>query len=176
MWWCWRCWWTSPFPSGAPGACGDSSERQNQKKAFTITGENLLKYQIYPRDWPGPAHRRRSALMVEVCGDGVPDVFFLTLCIYVSWNIFCVCSVKLEGIRMRGFTLMSMQQNLRRYQLNPPVCDTPLAVTLHCTAAPTRLIRGHIPAITQVNQQKGRGATSQSMSCTWSGSTNVPSR
>lgn len=79
-------------------------KRQTGRNIHNNCGK-LGKYQVSERDQPGRAHRRRSAAAVEAFADGVTDVFFLTLCIYVSWSISFVCDVKLKSIGLR-FTLM----------------------------------------------------------------------
>lgn len=104
VWWCWRCLWRTLFPSGAPGASGDNSERQTARDTQRNCGKACYN-QVSDGDQPERAHRRRSAAAVEAFAGGVTDVFFLTLCIYVSWSISSVCDVKLKSIGLR-FTLM----------------------------------------------------------------------
>lgn len=101
VWWCWRCLWRSLFPSGAPGASGDNSERQTRRNILNSCEKSSGKYLVSRRDPPGRAHRWRSASVVEAYADDVTDVFFLTLCDYVSWNISSVCEVELQSIGVR---------------------------------------------------------------------------
>lgn len=105
VWWCWRCLWRSLFPSGAPGASGDNSERQTGRNILNKSGKPSGKSLDSCRDSPGRAHRWRSASVEEAFADDVTDVFFLTLCVYASWNISSVSEVELKRIGVR-FTLV----------------------------------------------------------------------